>query len=392
MLMRRGGLGLLATLLILAANPGWGRPPARVVGYYYGGTAQRGFTPDRIDGRHLTHIIYAFGRVLPDGSVALSAPALDSANFAGLSELKRRHPHLRILIAFGGWGGSRYFSDAAATEASRARFIHSTLALFLRAHPGVFDGVDLDWEYPVGGGMPGNQTRPQDRENLTALVAELRRALDAEAAASGRHYLITLATPASARHFHKYELQKLAQMVDFINVMTYDYHAAARTTHFNAPLGKASGDPTPEYNVEASVAAYRAAGVPDGKIVVGVPFYGYGFGGVPARANGRFQPAQRNGFEDTTVAGPKPQWVGAVRFHAIASALKEGFQRHWDAQARVPWLYHPEKQIWITYDDAESIGAKAEFVRKEALGGIMIWELSGDDGTLLPLIHQKLGR
>ena len=92
------------------------------------------------------------------------------------------------------------------------------------------------------------------------------------------------------------------------------------------------------------------------------------------------------------MAGPRPRWVGAVRFHAIASAMKEGFQRHWDAQARVPWLYHPEKQIWITYDDAQSIGAKAEYVRKEALGGIMIWELSGDDGTLLPVINQKLGR
>ena len=101
--------------------------------------------------------------------------------------------------------------------------------------------------------------------------------------------------------------------------------------------------------------------------------------------------AARNGFEDSAVAGPKPKWVGAIRFHQVADALSEGFQRHWDEQARVPWLYHPQKQIWITYDDAESIGEKAAYVRAEGLGGIMIWELSGDNRTLLPVINEQLG-
>jgi chitinase len=317
---------------------------------------------------------------------------VDSANFAALRELKQRYPHLKILIAFGGWGGSKHFSDAALTADSRARFIRSTLDLFLRAHPGVFDGVDLDWEYPVRGGMPGNVARPEDRQNLTALVRELRTALDAEAGRAGQPYLITIATPAGAGHLVKYEMAELARVLDFINVMTYDFHSAGKSTHYNAPLSKAAGDPTPDYNVEASVAAYRAAGVPDHKLVVGVPFYGYGYGGVPMLDHGRFQPAQRNGFEDVAVAGPKPKWVGAIRFYDIANALKEGFQRHWDAAARVPWLYHPDTQIWITYDDAQSLGEKAEYVRREGLGGIMIWELSGDDGTLLPVINQELRR
>ena len=365
--------------------------PPRVVGYYYGPTAQRGFPPSSLDGRLLTHIIYAFGRLNPDGSVALADPQLDNANFAALGALKRQHPHLRILIAFGGWGGSKHFSDAAATPESRARFIRSTIDVFLRAHRDVFDGVDLDWEYPVGGGMAGNTNRPEDRENLTALVVQLRRALDAETRRTRRKYLITMATPAGETHLQKYELRRLGELLDFMNVMTYDFHTGGRTTHYNAPLAASSGDPTPQLNVQASVAAYRAAGVPARKLVIGVPFYGYGYGGVPPENRGRFQPAERNGLEDSA-AGARHKYVGSVRFREIAGALAEGFQRHWDAEARVPWLYNPTTRTWITYDDAQSIAEKAEYVRKADLGGIMIWELSGDDGTLLPVINQRLGR
>src|SRR5688572_12288279 len=121
-------------------------PRARIVGYYYGPTAQRGFPPSRIDARMLTHLIYAFANVGADGTVTLASPALDSANFVDLRRLKQRSPHLQILIAFGGWGGSKHFSDAVATPENRARFIATTVDVFLRRYRDVFDGVDLDWE------------------------------------------------------------------------------------------------------------------------------------------------------------------------------------------------------------------------------------------------------
>ena len=362
----------------------------RVVGYYFAPTANRGFPPSRIDGRSLTHIVYAFGDVKADGTVALGTPGLDQANFAELRELKRRHRHLKVLIAFGGWGGSKYFSNAAATQESRARFIESTLNVFLRPYRDVFDGVDLDWEYPTGGGLEGNVARPEDRENLTALVVELRRALEAEERSARKEYLITIAAPAAEAQLRKYEMKRLGELLDFINVMTYDFHAASKTTNYNAPFAAAKDDPTPELNVRASVAAYRAAGVAADKLVVGVPFYGYGYSGVPAQNNGRFQSVQRNGFEDAATAGAKPQYVGSVRFHELKNTTKEGFTRYWDNEARVPWLYNPQTQTWITYDDVQSMREKAEYARRERLGGIMIWELSGDDGTLLPAIVKAL--
>jgi chitinase len=363
---------------------------SRIVGYYFGPTATRGFRPSAIKGAQLTHINYAFAQIMPDGSAALGNPAVDAKNFRELQRLKRRYPHLKVLIAFGGWGGSRYFSEAAATPESRARFVATALELFFDQQPGVFDGIDLDWEYPMGGGLPSNITRPEDRENLTELVSELRRAFDERSAQTGNDYLISAATPAGRAHLRKYEMGELAGLLDFINVMTYDYHTAGKIAHFNAPLSSAADDPTPEYNILTTVEAYRAAGVPADKLVIGVPFYGYGYGGVGAQDHGRFQPAARNGFEDTAVAGAKPKWAGAVRFHQIAAAMREGFIRHFDEAARVPWLYHPISRVWITYDDAQSIGEKADYVRTNKLGGIMIWELSGDKGKLLPLINQRL--
>lgn len=362
----------------------------RIVGYYFGPTANRGFRPSAIKGEQLTHINYAFAQILADGSAALGNPAVDARNFRELSRLKRRYPHLKVLIAFGGWGGSRYFSEAAATPESRARFAATTVRRFFDEQPGVFDGVDLDWEYPMGGGLPSNTSRPEDRENLTELVIELRRALDERSAQDGNHYLITAATPAGRAHLRKYELGELAGELDFINVMTYDYHTAGRIAHFNAPLRSGADDRTPQNNMVATIDAYLAAGVPAGKLVVGVPFYGYGYGGVSAQGHGRFQPVERNGFEDAAVAGDVPKWVGAVRFHQIAAAMREGFVRHFDEAARVPWLYNPATRVWITYDDAQSIGEKADYVRAHKLGGIMIWELSGDKGKLLPLINQRL--
>ena len=363
---------------------------ARVIGYFFGPTVNRGFSASTIQGDQLTHINYAFGQILPDGTATLANPSIDTLNFKALRELKQRYPHLKVLISFGGWGGSKYFSDAAATAESRARFIESTLVQFLRPYPGVFDGVDLDWEYPTGGGIPGNVARPEDSETLTALVSEFRRALDAEAAQPAGRYLITAATPAGPAQLRKYEMAKLAELMDFINVMTYDYHTGGTLAHFNAPLASGPDDPSPNLNIKTTVAAYLAAGVPANKLVIGVPFYGYGYAPVGAKDHGRFQPIERDSTRDTTTAAPRPKWVGAVRFYQIRDVLNDGFTRYFDDVARVPWLYNPTTRVWVTYDDAESIGEKAAYVRENGLGGVMFWELSGDDGSLLARIAERL--
>ena len=148
---------------------------AKVIGAYYPGGSAARYPIAQIPADRLTHLFYAFARI-EDGRCVVGADA--GAHFAALAELKRSHPHLRTLISIGGWeaGG---FSDAARTAASRKRFVASCIALFFDRHRGSFDGVDIDWEFPVYGGPQDIAARPQDRRNMTSLAHEFRRQLDA---------------------------------------------------------------------------------------------------------------------------------------------------------------------------------------------------------------------
>ena len=133
------------------------------------------------------------------------------------------------MISMGGWTGSGRFSDAVATEENRRDFVASCIELFLTRWPGVFDGIDIDWEYPVCCGLSENSYRPEDRRNCTLLFAELRRQLDALGAATGRRYLLTAAIPAGREiPVTSFELREAGEILDWINVMTYDMTGSNR--------------------------------------------------------------------------------------------------------------------------------------------------------------------
>ncbi|MEU6430932.1 glycosyl hydrolase family 18 protein [Microbispora sp. NPDC046973] len=162
-----------------------------------------------------------------------------AGNFNQLKKLKARHPGLKALISIGGWTYSKYFSDVARTAATRQRFVKSCLDTYIRGDlpgvegrggpgsaAGVFDGIDIDWEWPGGDGHLGNHTGVDDRRNLTALLAEFRAQLDALGAATGRHYLLTVYLPADADRIDAgFDLEKLVGLVDFVNVQRDGRHA-----------------------------------------------------------------------------------------------------------------------------------------------------------------------
>ncbi|HEY0810491.1 MAG TPA: glycoside hydrolase family 18 protein, partial [Longimicrobiales bacterium] len=386
----------------LLAQPG-SPTQTRIVGYYLAGTARNGFPVSSVKAEFLTHLNYAFANISADGRAILGNPCLDigscegeknphakpGGNFAELRRLKQRHPQLRTLISIGGWTWSTYFSDVAATRAARRRFVESVITTFFREHQGVFDGIDLDWEFPVSGGLEGNRHRPADRQNYTELVADFRHALDQLGRARNQRYLLTIGVSGGLDQIANLEVPALARRLDFINVIAYDYHSDGKLAHFNAPLDAAERDPTPSSTVRATIDAYLAAGAPANKLVLGVPFYGHGYAAVDSVRNGLFQLV--NASASSGGASPNP-WVGAIRYYRIPQAMRSGFVRYWEPRAGVPWLYNARTRTWITYDDVQSIGLKSDFARARGLGGIMIWELSGDDGTLLPVIHQKLNR
>ncbi len=366
-------------------------PPRRIVGYFISwGIYGANYHVPQIPADRLTHINYAFINISEEGECILGDPwaeveypypgAPEDAellgNFGALQQLKAQYPHLKVLLSVGGWTWSGRFSDVALTEDSREKFARSCVAMM--AEYG-FDGLDIDWEYPVSGGLEGNITRPEDRENYTLLLAELRRQLDALGEETGEHYLLTIAAPAG-RQYLNYELDRIHEYLDWLNLMAYDYNGGwSERTGFNAPLYSDNGQPS----VDQSVQNYLAAGVPADKLVLGVPFYGRGWKGVPAENNGLYQPYTEL---------PNPDLGGYFSYRILAQIYERISDRYWHDVAQVPWLYIPETETMISYDDPQSLRLKAAYVKEQGLGGVMFWELSLDseDSALLNALYETL--
>jgi chitinase len=386
-------LATLSCAAVPSAEPDPQPAGQRVVGYFVEwGIYQRNYHVASIPGDRLTHINYAFAKVSPQGEVGLfdSFAAIDKAypgdkwdppttlrgNFNQLALLKKKHPHLKTLISVGGWTLSGPFSDVAATPETRARCAKSCAAF---ASKYGFDGVDIDWEYPVGGGLEGNKVRPEDRANYPLLLAEIRKELDAQGKKDSKRYLLTIAAPAGPKIIAHFDLAAITPHLDWYNLMAYDFHGGwDKQTGFNAPLYPDPKDPRADetirkqFNVDAAVKAYLTAGVPADKLVLGVPFYGRGWGGVKDANDGLYQPA----------SGPAPRgtWEpGVWDWKDLANNHVNKLTPNRHPDARVPWLFDPKTGVMISYDDPTSIRAKAEYIVKHKLGGAMIWELSADD-------------
>ena len=336
-----------------------------VVGYYAGWAAYQGYTPDQLPAEHLTQINYAFARIDPDTlTIALENPAHDKKNLAALRKLRQQNGHLKLLISVGGWSDSQHFSDAAATAARREAFAASCVDFVVAQG---LDGVDLDWEYPVSGGAPGTNHRPADKQNFTKLLQELRTQLDRQGRRDGKDYSLTIAGAAGSWYLNQIEAVKVADIVDHIFLMGYDLHGPWDTSaDFNAPLYTPSGaSPQGKSSIADSVQAYLDKGIPAEKLVLGMPLYGYAYQGVSS---------QNNGLYSTYTSAKSVSYRTLKKYYLSNAAYRQ--YRHQEAQ--VPYLYG--SRTFISYDDAESLAAKAALARSRDLGGIGFWELSQDDG------------
>lgn len=361
----------LCVLLTLAAVPA---APVRAaetpvsVGYYGGWASYQGAAPDKLPAGRLTHINYAFADIAPSGrSLVLTDPDNDRKNFRQLRELKSRNPHLSTLISVGGWDHSTYFSNAASTKATREAFAQSCVD-FIREHG--FDGVDLDWEYPVSGGAAGIVNRPQDRQNFTLLLQALRDKLDAQGRRDGKRYLLTIAAGAGSGYLGNIEPKKVSALTDHIFLMSYDYHGPwDRYADLNAPLYPPAGS-SPQYkgSVTDSVQAFLNAGVPADKLVLGMPFYGRLYQGVSSQNNGLY----------STFSSSRSVTYQEIARSFLSNAAYQVFRQE---KAQVPYLYG--KNSFLSYDDPQSIAAKSITARSLGLRGFGAWELSQDDGSVL---------
>jgi chitinase len=373
-------MGSAAFLFVTLTSRVWSQPQSApdsaaepvIAAYVF--AQNRALTPGEIEGKKLTRVNYAFANIA-QGRMVEGGPA-DAGNLAVLTALKKDNPHLTVLVSVGGWLWSGGFSDAALTPASRAVFIDSVAAFITRYQ---LDGLDIDWEYPGMSGA-GNTFRPEDKQTFTLLLKQLRRRFDTMAATLHHPLYLTIAAGASSEFLAHTEMKEVAKYVDTVNLMAYDYYEpeAGKPTGNHAPLFTDPADPK-AVSADRSVREFEQAGVPARKLVLGVPFYGHVWGQVPAANHGLFQPGQ-----------PVPN--AYANYAAVVSTmLGHGYTRYWDAAASVPYLYSADKQIFVSYEDPESLAAKCKYLKQQHLKGVMFWDYESDpSGELLDAIDTGL--
>ncbi len=346
----------------------------KIIGYVAGWTE-----PDieNIDATKLTHINYAFANV-EDNRAVLQMP-YDASHLSRLNALKEVNPELKILVSVGGWSWSGNFSDAALTTEYRQQFAQS-IADMIREHN--LDGIDIDWEYPGQIGA-GNVYRPEDKQNFTLLLRDVRRKLEKMSDEEGREgldrYQLTIATGANEAYQENTEMDKAHKYLDFINIMAYDFHGSwTPTTGHHTNLYESAEDPSGMSALKA-VQHHLEAGIPVEKLVLGVAFYGRGWSGVAPVNNGLYQPYETD-LPGTSFSDIVVDYIN-----------RSGFVRYWDDDARAPYLWNEAECTFITYDDEESLRYKADFIKEQGLTGAMYWEHSHDvNETLLGVLYKEL--
>ncbi len=405
-------LALCLALLTPTPKPEIRPIPFRTIGYFTEWSIyERKFFPKNLvqngSAERLTAINYAFAKIENGGVViADKLAAVDRAFtaqesvdgkadtdnspqavrglFGQFRKLKAKYPYLKLMISSGGATSPAPFSELASTAEGRRKFAESCVTVFLtgeigtgRSMRGLFDGIDLDWEYP--GGTEDIPGKPEDTRNFTLLLTELRQQMDTQGKRDGKHYTLSIAAPAFSSAIGKIEWKAIAPLLDYANLMAYDFHGSwEKVTGHHAPLLPAASEAgdARKLNANAAVEALIADGFPAAKIVLGIPFYGRGWQGVAKSNTGFNQPANS--------AAKGTYEAGIEDYRVLKNFVGKEF---FDPETVTAWRYSLETGIFWGYDTAQTVQLKTQYALTKAggLGGVMFWDLSGDDdaGTLI---------
>lgn len=418
----------------LTATPGeknktYTQHPDKIIGAYFPewGVYDRNYPVDKIPAANLNHLLYGFipicggdgindslksisnsfealqrscaGRqdfqvAIHDPWAALQKPqkgvtAWDDpykGNFGQLMALKLAYPNLKILPSIGGWTLSDPFFFLN-DKTKRDRFVASVRE-FLKTWK-FFDGVDIDWEFPGGGGQNPNLGGPQDRETYTTLMRELRAMLDSLSTETGKTYKLTSAIGVGNDKIANVDYLAASQYLDNIFMMSYDFYGAwgmtdrGHQTAIYAPTWK----PDTQYTADNGLKLLLAQGVDPKKLVLGVAMYGRGWTGVSGYTN-------NNPFTGGTATGPvKGTWEeGVVDYRQIANEYRNGagWAYAYDETAEAPYLFKQSTGDLITYDDVRSTTAKGKYALSKGLAGMFAWEIDADNGEILNAMNESL--
>ncbi len=438
-------------------NKSFNTDPNAVVGTYFveWGIYDRKYTIDNMPADNLTHVLYgfipicgpneslksvggnsfnalqtacrgvndyevvihdpwaAFQKSFPQAGHSFSTPI--KGNYAMMMALKQRNPDLKIIPSIGGWTLSDPFFDFT-TKANRDTFVAS-VERFLKTWK-FYDGVDIDWEFPGGGGENANLGDPiNDGPAYIALMAELRAMLDKLEAETGRKYELTSAIGVGHDKIEDVNYGEAIKYMDYIFAMTYDFYGgwnnvpghqtALYCGSFMAP-GQcdgtgvdANGKPFtgPAYTADNGIQLLLAQGVPANKLVLGAAMYGRGWEGVmPSSLTDPTDPMTGTG--NGKLKGTKAQGVwedGVIDYKGIKKYMLgasgtgiNGFEYGYDEQAKAAYVWNRSNGKLITFDDERSVKAKGAYIQQQGLAGIFSWEIDADNGDILNAMHEGL--
>merc|ERR1712168_13304 len=379
-------LSVVAALCGLAlSGPIENRDDSKVVMCYYGSWAVyrpgRGkFDVENIDPLLCTHLMYGFAGLDPN---KYTIKSLDPWNdyfdnwgkgaFDRFTNLKKLNPNLKTILAIGGWNeGATHYSEMVKTQERRSGFIDSAVEMLLKHN---FDGLDMDWEYP--GGRSDSAGSPEDKENFAKLLREMRAKFNEHG------LMITAAVSAGYQVIEQaYDVPTMSETLDFINVMTYDYHGWWDNHHFtghNSPLyGRPEEEdeesPGFQWNMDYSISLWLEKGAAPSKLLLGLATYGHGFALQNKDEHGIYAPAR-----DGNPAGPYTRAKGTWGYQEICDKVVS--PGDWtvvrNEYISAPYAY--KDNIWIGFDDEESIRLKAQYALSRNLAGVMFWSIETDD-------------
>lgn len=370
-------------------------------GYYESNGVYNGQYPKNLIGTgaaaHLNYIVYAFATIKattnpttnattyscqltdPNADYMTQYSAANSVNGvadtgSGVQgnwhqlELLRAKYGTKVLISIGGSNTDPKLFAAAASPANVNSFVSSCVNMLIRGNvpqetingnvypaisaPGVFDGIDVDWEFPTSA----------DTANYTQLLYEFRTQLNVVNAT----LTLTAATPGGIDNYQNIQLESAAQWVNYFNVMTYDYAGPwSNTTGFISPLYDTTYDPGSNYSVNTTVTDYLKAGVPANKILLGSEFVSYEWTGVTGGTDGAFG------------TGTASQAI--TTYATVVGMSQTGYTKYRDSSSQSPWMFNGS-DFW-TFEDPTLVQAKVQYAKDNNLGGIMVWNLNGDTAT-----------
>ncbi len=391
--IRYGLLVLLMCLGIGYISPAQAQSAGsyRVVGYYtFYSIYELEYTIEDVPADRLTHLIYAHIDISDSGQCVSADEYADTeyvypddanfqrlrGNFNQIQLLNETNPDLTTMMSIGGWDMSDGFSAAAATPESRERFVNSCITFMQRYG---FEGIDIDWRYPVSGGRVEGD--PDDTENLRLLLEDFRVALSLASSEDDQRYELSMTAPPFPDLLANFGIGDLSRTVDFINLMAYGYEGPwSDITGHIAPLQLNPQDPRSvgeqeRFTLRGAVNMLLDAGVASRQIVPGVPLYGQAWQDVrPNEFFGLF--SRHSGVPQGTRDG------GLLYYRDLSTFINSpNYTRFFDKAAAAAWLYNEDARIAISYENVESLRRKLEYVKSMDLGGMMLWQLSYDDAA-----------